>query len=155
MDIGSIYSESDPLASYMRLIQSYLDASPDMQDEIQQAWDYGLLWDCPLAFDLPMHDTQFSVRERALACLTSLIIEKPWVDVRDYIMSIAIVYHGVRLGGLDPDDVLIDFASRTHGEIPSLVRSFVNRDEAHKSMKAFCLQPVQDSESNVIGLRMV
>ncbi len=70
-------------------------------------------------------------------------------------MSVAIVYHGVRLGGLDPDQVLSDFASRTHGKISDLVRSFVDRDEKSKSMKAFCLEPVQDSEGHVIGLRMV
>jgi hypothetical protein len=155
MEIDSIYSEHDPLGSYMRLIRAYLDASPEVQDEIQRDWDFGREWACPRALELPGHDARYSVRERALACLTSLIINNPWSDVRDVIMSIAIVYHGVRLGGDDPDQVLMEFASRTRGEIPDLVRSFVNRDEENKSMKAFRLEPVHDNEGHAIGLRVV
>ena len=91
--------------------------------------------------------------QRAGQWLMLASIREGGPDYRDDLMSIAHCYHNLALRGLDAGAVLEKIATMSGPRFGSLMRGFVTRPSAGKSMEAFGLTVEQTPDGSVADFK--
>lgn len=143
---------SEP-GSRFELCRRFFEASEEERVAIRAAWDSKAVWHGrdPFRILYPGETTGAATdRIRALLLLQSFAFGA--LDLRDFIMSLAIIHNLARLSGADADRLFLDVASVLDDTARAAVTDFARRTDDLKGLHAFRLAEVSDADG---GRRLV
>lgn len=137
--------------AYYRLVAIYMQGPDEIREIIRKQWDFGMEWIYPNPRRLACSINEgHSCRERALALLVyEAIMDLRQSDLRDELMTLAIVYHGCIAAGIKPKDVFEEVASVSSSRTARFLLDFIKRSPHEKSLEAFMLVAEKNADDEI------
>lgn len=151
--IEEIVRCQDREEAFYRLVSLYLQGPEAVREEIREKWDFGVEWTYPNPKRLACSTNErYSCMDKVLALLVYVaIVDLRQGDKRDELMTLAVVYHGCRVTGIDPKGLFEKVAVVSSTKTARFLLDFINRSSEDKSLEAFMLvvQKNADGESEI------
>ena len=156
--LTQIVNVPDRQEAYFQMVDYYLKTIAEEQKEIRDNWNFGLQWVYPNLQRLSCRINEiYSPEIKIIASLTGLSLDGVQKrDWRDDIIGLAIIYHNCLLARISPVKVFERVASASTIETGKFIRDFIRRENKDKSLEAFDLHIVinSDGEKEVHGFEL-
>lgn len=144
----AIYGKQE--TAFMDLVDRYCSVPEAERDEIRKKWADGDPFE--LSGDwwkLTSKHEKYSSARRIRAALIYISIGEPQKkEFREWLISLATIYHSCLIAGLDPDAEFEYAAVRSTPVTAEFLRDFLKRSDHNKSLEAFWLKRCKNANGN-------
>lgn len=144
MTIDDILNLNDRAEAYYEIVNLFMSGSDDTRHFILKNWDFNAKWRYPNPYKLACKKNEMkSPTERIKASCFSLLASWSHIDIRDWLVAIAVIYHSIIEAGMDPNVELRKVIAVSPSDIGGEINRFLLRASADRSLEALLLLRVK------------
>lgn len=140
-----ILSEPNRKKAWYDLAETYMAQDEEFRLTVSKFWDFGVDWEWRLPISSAGIPVPILSRVRSHLIYYSVAVRYSR-DIRDDLCGIAHTYHLCDANGYDANEVFRSVAKVSLPIIGRLLINFVERDPDLRSLKAFCLEKVEQPD---------
>ena len=136
--------------AFMALVDRYCSVPAAEREEIRKKWADGDQFELSKDWwKLTCKHEKYSSAQRIRAALIDISIGEPQKkEFREWLISLAAIYHSCLIVGLDPDAEFEYAAVRSTPATAEFLRDFLKRSDHNKSLEAFWLKRCKNANGN-------
>lgn len=148
VQLEKITKLADREEAYFELVRLFKQETDEFRELVRECWDFGVEWIYPNVKRLAckINERYLPIEKIQASLIYDSIEDLRQEDVKDKLVALAVIYHSCIAAGIDPQKQFEEVALISSPKIANLFRGFINRSDENKSMEAFLLVAVQNSD---------